>query len=131
MLGQAGNVPRASEVLAFAAQSYPNDAPSQFNFALTLANQPANQIEALRRAIGLDPDMIAAYESLGAALYSAGRHDEALNTFRAGLQIDPLSAILYYDLGLALKEQGDNVAATKALSLAATLDPEIAARKAR
>ncbi len=49
MLGQAGDLSRASQVLAFAAQSYPQDAPSEFNLALTLAKQPANEIEAVRR----------------------------------------------------------------------------------
>ena len=131
ILGQAGDADRASEVLGFAAQSYPQDAPSQFNFALTMSKQPANEIQALRHAIELDPDMIAAYESLGAALYATGQHDEAIKTFRNGLQIDPLSAVLYYDLGLALKEQGDSAAAAKALGFAASLDPEIAARKAK
>jgi predicted CXXCH cytochrome family protein len=130
MLGQSGNVSRASEVLQFAVQSYPKDPFSQFNLALTLGNQPANQIEAFRRAIELDPDMVAAYQSLGAALYSNGQAAAAIETFHRGLQIDPLSAVLYYDLGLALKEQGDSAGAEKALALAGSLDPEIAARKA-
>jgi superkiller protein 3 len=67
---------------------------------------------------------------LGAALYSAGQATEAIATFRRGLQIDPLSAVLYYDVGLALKEQGDLAGATRALELAARLDPQISARKA-
>ena len=130
VLGQAGEVTRASDILRFAVQLYPRDAFSQFDVALTLDKQPAAQIDAFRRAIELDPDMIAAYQSLGAALYSAGQATEAIATFRRGLQIDPLSAVLYYDLGLALKEQGDLAGATRALELAARLDPEISARKA-
>jgi predicted CXXCH cytochrome family protein len=129
MLGQAGDAARASQVLGFAVQFYPQDASSQFDLALTLGKQPANQIDALRRTIELDPDMVAAYQSLGAALYSTGQQAAAIETFRHGLQIDPLSAVLYYDLGLALKEQGDSVGAGKALGLASRLDPEIAARK--
>ncbi len=129
MLGQAGNTSRASEVLAFAAQNYPKDAPSEFNLALTLVKQPAAQIEALRHTIEIDPDMVAAYQSLGAALYSSGQAAAAIETFRKGLQIDPLSAILYYDLGLALKAQGDSAGAQRALELAGKLDAEIAARK--
>ncbi len=34
---------------------YPQDAPSEFNLALTLAKQPANEIEALRRTLRLTP----------------------------------------------------------------------------
>jgi tetratricopeptide (TPR) repeat protein len=129
MLGQAGDADRASAVLGFAAQFYPQDASTQFDLALTLGKQPAKQIEALRRAIEMDPDMVAAYQSLGAALYAAGQRAAAIDTFRSGLQIDPLSAVLYYDLGLALKEQGDSAGASKALGLAGRLDPEVAVRK--
>jgi tetratricopeptide (TPR) repeat protein len=129
VLGQAGEVTRASEILQFAVRLYPKDAVSQFDLALTLGKQPALQIDAFRRTIELDPDMIAAYQSLGAALYAAGQATEAIATFRRGLQIDPLSAVLYYDLGLALKEQGDLAGAMRALELAAKIDPEIAARQ--
>ncbi|MGC2657220.1 MAG: tetratricopeptide repeat protein [Bryobacteraceae bacterium] len=129
MLGQAGDAARASSVLQFAAQSYPRDASTQFDLALTLENQPAQQIETLRRAIEIDPDMIAAYQSLGAAQYSTGQQNAAIETFRRGLNIDPLSAVLYYDLGLALKEQGDSVGAAQTLGLASSLDPSISARK--
>jgi tetratricopeptide (TPR) repeat protein len=130
MLGQAGEANRASDILHFAVQFYPKDAFSQFDLALTLGKQPAAQIEGFRRAIELDPDMIAAYQSLGAALYSTGQTVEAIATFRRGLLIDPLSAVLYYNLGLALKEQGDSVGAARALDLAARIDPEISSRKA-
>jgi predicted CXXCH cytochrome family protein len=130
ILGQAGDASRASEILQFAVQFYPKDALTQFDLALTLGKQPALQIEALRRAIELDPDMIAAYQSLGAALYSAGQKTAAIDVFRRGLQIDPLSAVLYYNLGLALKEQGDEAGAGRALDLATKLDPEIASRGA-
>jgi superkiller protein 3 len=127
-LAEAGNTGRASEVLGFAVQFYPKDAAAQFNFALTLGKRPAEQIEAFRRAIELDPDLVAAYQSLGAALYSAGDAHRAIDVFHQGLQIDPLSAILYYDLGLALKQQGDELGAQRALKLAAKLDPEIGPR---
>ncbi len=77
MLGEAGDVPRATELLRFAVQSYPKDSSAQFNLALTLGSQPAEQIAAFERAIELDPDMLAGYESLGAALYTAGKPQEA------------------------------------------------------
>ncbi len=128
MLGQAGKVGRAIQVLQFAVQSYPTDASSQFDLAVALVKEPEAQIQALRRTIELDPDLVAAYQSLGAALYTSGQAKDAIETFRRGLQIDPLSAVLYYDLGLALKEQGDSDGAKRALELAGRLDPEIAAR---
>lgn len=131
MIGEAGDTARAAQILAFAVQSYPQDASAQFDLALTLGKQPANQMEAFRRAIELDPEMVAAYESLGAALASAGQVSSAIEVFRQGLAIDPLSATLYYDLGLALRRQAGKTGAKQSLALAAKLDPEIAARLAK
>lgn len=128
-LGEAGNAERAREVLQFAVQWYPNDAPAQFDLALTLAREPSGEVQALRRALELDPDLLAAYESLGAALYSAGKPDEAIEAFRKGLQVNPLSAILNYDLGLALVKKGDEAGGRQALALAQAIDPAISHRQ--
>jgi len=127
-LGEGGDTERASQILRFAVQSYPKDASAEFDLGLTLAARPSEQIEAFRHAIDLDPDTIAIYQSLGAALYSSGQPQAAIDTFRQGLKIDPLSAILNYDLGLAMQQQGDEAGAKRALSLAGKLDPEIAAK---
>jgi predicted CXXCH cytochrome family protein len=124
-LGEAGEVQRATEVLRFAVQSYPNNPSAQFDLALTLGHRPSEQITALRRALDLDHDMVAAYETLGAALYSAGQPDSAIDVFHKGLQVDPLSAILYYDLGLALTKKGDEAGGARALALAKAIDPAI------
>ncbi len=128
ILGEAGDADRAAGVLQFATQQYPKDAFAEFNLALTLTKQPDEQIQALRRALQLDPDMVSAYQTLGASLYSAGQPAAAIEAFQQGLQVDPLSAILYYDLGLALQQQGDAAAAKRALDLAALIDPTIAKR---
>jgi len=125
---EAGNVSRAAYILAFAAQSYPSDAFAQFQYAFTLDKQPGSQIEAFRRAIELEPDIVPAYERLGAALALSGDMPAAVEVFRQGLVTDPLSAILNYRLGVALKQQGDEAGAKQFLSLAAKLDPDIAAR---
>ncbi|MBV9763274.1 MAG: peptidylprolyl isomerase [Acidobacteriaceae bacterium] len=125
---EAGNAARAAYILAFASQSYPPDAFAQFQYALTLSNHPAAQMEALRRAIHLEPDIVAAYESLGAALASSGDVQSAIQVFRQGLAIDPLSAVLNYHLGVALQRQGDEAAAKQFFSLAAKLDSDIGAR---
>lgn len=127
---EAGDVARAAYILAFAAQSYPSDAFAQFQYALTLGNQPGSQIEAFRRAMELEPDMMAAYESVGAALASSGDMPAAIQIFRQALTVDPLSAILNYRLGVALRQRGEEAGATRFLSLAAKLDSDIAARAA-
>ncbi len=124
MLRQAGDVSRAAAVLGFAAQTYPQDAATLFHFALV----QDSQIEQLRRVIELDPDILAAYRSLGASLSATRQNAAAIEAFRAGLKIDPLSAVLYYDLGLALKARGDATESANALALADRIDPKIAAR---
>ncbi len=129
MLGEAGDAARASEILRFAAQSYPKDASVEFNLGLTLRDRPAEQIAAFERAIDLDPDMEAAYESLGVAQYSAARPQDAIQTFRKGLLINPLSAKLNYDLGLALTKEGDEAEGRRRIALAAKADPHITENK--
>ncbi len=129
MLRQAGDVSRAAAVLGFAAQTYPQDAATLFHLAL-LQESPS-QIEQLRRVIELDPDILVAYRTLGAALSATGQYAAAIEALRAGLKIDPLSAVLYYDLGLALKAQGDATEAASALALAERIDPKVAARVGR
>jgi tetratricopeptide (TPR) repeat protein len=124
-LGEAGDRRRASEILQFAAQTFPKDASAEFDFGLTLRPGSDAQMSAFRRAIELDPSLIGGYESLGAALYSSGQPQNAIEVFRKGLKIDPLSAILNYDLGLALKEQGDRVGGERELRLARKLDPGV------
>ncbi|MDQ2844043.1 MAG: tetratricopeptide repeat protein, partial [Acidobacteriota bacterium] len=98
------------------------DSAAQFNLALTLGSEPAEQIAAFGRAIELDPDMVAAYESLGAALYTAGRQQEATETFRKGLMVDPLSAKLNYNLGLILMQQGEKAEGERRMELAQKAD---------
>jgi predicted CXXCH cytochrome family protein len=129
-IAATGDAARAAYILAFAAQSYPSDAFAQYRYALALSNQPASQIEAFRHAIELEPDIVGAYESLGAALASSGDMAAAIEVFRQGLLVDPLSAILNYRLGVALKQQGDEAGAKQFLSLAAKLDSDITARLA-
>lgn len=129
-IGAAGDAARSAYVLAFAAQSYPTDGFAQFQYALALDKQPGSQIEAFRRAIELEPDMVGAYESLGAALASSDDMPAAIEVFRRGLVIDPLSAVLNYRLGAALKQERDGAGAKQFLALAAKLDPDIAARLA-
>lgn len=125
-IAEAGDAARASYILAFAVQSYPSDAFAQFQYALILGKQPRSPIEVFRRAIELEPDIVAVYESLGAALSSMGDLSAAIQVFRQGLGINPLSANLNYRLGVALKQQSDEAGAKQSLSLASKLDSDIA-----
>lgn len=123
-LGESGAVQRASEVLSVAVHLYPQDATAQFDLGLTLRGL-GEQIQAFRRAVGLDPDDGAIYESLGAALYSAGDWRGAIDVCRQGLQVNPLSAKLYFNLSIMLGQHGDAQGAERAKALAANIDPDI------
>lgn len=121
-ISEMGDAERAKYVLAFAAQSYPSDAFAQFQYALALGKQPGIQVEAFRRAIALEPDIVAVYENLGAALVRSGDMPGALQVFRQGLTINPLSATLNNYLGAALRQEGDETGAKQSLALASKLD---------
>jgi tetratricopeptide (TPR) repeat protein len=126
--GEAGDVQHASDILRFVVQTYPKDSSAEFDLGLTLSAQPTEQIAAFKRSIDLDPDLIAGYESLGAALYSARLGDQALEVFRKGLAIDPLSPSLNYNLGLLLTRTGEISEGNRRMALAAKVDPDIAAK---
>lgn len=126
-LGEAGDLQRAAQVLQFAAGQYRSDPTAQFDLGLVLGglHQPAAQIAAFRRALELDPGRVAAYESLGSALFSSGDSAGAIATFRDGLQVDPLSASLNFDLSLALRDHGDPREAESLARLARVIDPSL------
>jgi tetratricopeptide (TPR) repeat protein len=131
VLGENGAVQKGSEVLGFAAQQYPKDSRAQFDLGLTMSSQEnrAGQIEAFRRAVALDPDNVAVYENLGAALYSAGDWQNGIEACRQGLQVDPLSAKLYFNLSMMLAQHGDPQGSERARALATKIDPDIVPRR--
>jgi predicted CXXCH cytochrome family protein len=126
-LGENREVQRGSEVLAFASRLYPKDATAQFDLGLTLGalGNHNGQIQAFRRAIELNPDNIAVYESLGAALYSAGQWQDAIEVCHAGLRVDPLAARLYFNLSIMLEQHDDTEGSKRARDLAAAIDSGI------
>jgi tetratricopeptide (TPR) repeat protein len=65
------------------------------------------------------------YENLGAALYSAGDWQNAIEACRQGLQVDPLSAKLYFNLSMMLAQHGDAQGSERAKALATKVDPQI------
>ena len=65
------------------------------------------------------------YESLGAALYTAGKWQEAIDVCHAGLRIDPLAARLYFNLSLMLEQHGDAEGSKRARQLARVIDPDL------
>jgi serine/threonine-protein kinase len=114
-LRRAGRFPEALQTLALASDRF----PAERVFADELGSvyydkgDARNAEQAFRRSIALQPDAVAGYGNLNAALLRQNRQDEALRVLQQGLQIRP-SAKLYGNLGNALFLRGDYVGAVAA-----------------
>lgn len=69
--------------------------------------------QAFRRSLALQPDVVAGYANLNAALLYQNKSDEAMRVLQQGLQIRP-SARLFGNLGKVLFDRGDYVGAAAA-----------------
>lgn len=70
------------------AAKNPQNALMQYTLGLELGREGEleGSVEALRRAVSLNPDYTAAYRDLGRALERAGRREEARRAFQDGLE---------------------------------------------
>jgi serine/threonine-protein kinase len=73
--------------------------------------------QIFRRSIALEPDAVAAYANLAAALMRENRPDDAARVLQQGLQLRP-NASLYANLGNVLFLRGDYVGAADAFKSA-------------
>jgi predicted O-linked N-acetylglucosamine transferase (SPINDLY family) len=67
---------------------------NNYGAALDGAGRTADAVEALRRALSLDPALATAAIGLGPLLYRLGRHREAIEAFEAALSLQPENANL-------------------------------------
>ncbi|HEX4773007.1 MAG TPA: tetratricopeptide repeat protein [Bryobacteraceae bacterium] len=121
-----GDLLKASDILNLATRLFPEDSEVRFEYGAILGalGRRPEEIQSYRKALELEPDLLAVYPKLGMALYSSGEEAQAVEILRRGLQINPLSADLYRDLGLVLARRGDLAASKRALALAAKIDPD-------
>ena len=80
--------------------------------------------DALRQALGHDPEDLAALANLAAALQGLGRSTEALEATAAALALDPLLAPAHAVRANALYALGRNAEAIASYDAALTLDPD-------
>lgn len=85
------------------------DADGWYNLGTILARRGELEpgIDALRRAIAIDPTMGTARHNLGLALARSGRLGEAIVELREAARREPDSEGAIYTLGLALRAAGD------------------------
>lgn len=79
-------------------------------------------ITSFRRAVALAPEMTAAHQNLGKALFLGGKEAESIHAFRRAVQIAPDDAESRYLLGAALRRSGAVNEAVQCLRLCLDLD---------
>jgi predicted O-linked N-acetylglucosamine transferase (SPINDLY family) len=84
---------------------------------------PAKAIEAMSRAVALDPSKAAYHAHHGTALAAAGRHEDAVAALRRALDLRPGSASTWFNLGGALKRLRRTDEAVAAFRRSAAIDP--------
>jgi TolB-like protein/Flp pilus assembly protein TadD/predicted Ser/Thr protein kinase len=92
---------------------------------LGMSELAVKAVEYLRRALGLNPSLVQAHTSLGAALLMLGRINEAIAAMQDALRLEPANAIAHTSLGRVLwMGRGDVPAAIDQLRQAIVLNPE-------
>jgi tetratricopeptide (TPR) repeat protein len=123
--GREGKFELAAQAFEAAAQSNPNDAATQANLGISLANlgQLDKAEAALRRALGLGANDPAAQFSLAVVCDRQGRDDDARTLYRALLTRDPNQHQARLYLADATLRTGDAPGAVLLYSEAMALQP--------
>jgi tetratricopeptide (TPR) repeat protein len=79
--------------------------------------------DACRKALALDPRLVAAHNLLGMALLKGGDAPGAVAAFRKAAELEPGQALRHFNLGNALRASGDLAGAIAAHRQAVKLNP--------
>jgi Tfp pilus assembly protein PilF len=106
-------------------QKVPSAAKKEFQKAshFTDEGNALEAIAALKRAIAIYPDYLAAHNDLGAQLLEERKLDEAANELRAAIKIDPKAFNPHLNLGIVLIQQNKYSEALTALDQALSIEP--------
>jgi len=83
-------------------------------------------IEALSKALSLDPKYTDAYYNLGITLQNRGENDEAIEAYTKALSLNPNYAEAYNNIGIALHNKGKINHAIEAFIKALSIHPQYA-----
>lgn len=83
-------------------------------------------VALIRKAIAIDPDQASFHHSLGGALLTQGKVDDAIASFRRAIALDPGQAKARTGLGNALLAQGKTAEAIACFREALSLAPDFA-----
>ncbi len=106
-------------------QKVPSAAKKEFQKAshFTAEGNAIEAIAALKRALAIYPDYLAAHNDLGAQLLEKGQLDEAANELRTAIKIDPGAFNPQLNLGIVLLQQKKLSEALTALNRALSIEP--------
>lgn len=96
--------PGREQALRKAIEINPNDAETWLDLWRATGNSQDPDHLYLRKALDLDPDLLAARNDRGAALLAQDRTEEAIQEFRAALKINPENDLARINLGSALAD---------------------------
>jgi len=99
---------------------------SQLGTAFLVDGKAASAVEALSRAVTLQPDLPVAWAHLGLAKRRTGDHIGGLAALERAAALDPHSAAAWGNLSAALESCGQGDAAVSAAQRAVSLDPTCA-----
>jgi spermidine synthase len=104
------------------------DSPAYYSLALGLGvmGNTREEIEALQKAISLDPFFYEAHMELGQILTLQGRFDEGIAQLSEALRLEPDSAETHNNLGNALAAQGKTDEAIDHFFKALQINPDSA-----
>lgn len=125
---QAGHLSQAESIYRGILQTEPNH-PEALHFLGVIAHQVGKSefaVELISKAISISSSS-QMYCNLGAAFYTQGKLDAAVESYYKALSTSPDFADAYHNLGTALREQGKTDEAIACYRRALTLKPDHAA----
>ena len=84
-------------------------------------------ISQYQAALKNDFSSSGVYDTLGAAMDQAARHDEAIAYFQKSVQLNPMNPTAHFNLGLSLLQRGNEARGLKEIGEALRLKPNYAA----
>ncbi len=132
-LSEAGRFGEAAAALEAAVAQDPLRHPGAWaalGIARLRQDQVGGALNALRRAVALDPRLAVARANLGAALLASGDLDAARAQFEAALRVNPAERSALGNLGVVLARQGRTADARARFEELLRLDPADARARA-
>ena len=122
-----GHVGEAVALMQQAVAQYPERGPAWLVYgkALRQAGNAVTAAGALRHAVELDTNSVAARTELGSALFAQTKYADAEASYREALRINPKLAEAWFNLGLCLVNQRDAEHAIEAFQNATRFKPDL------